>query len=198
MRLQTLMRPTRLRRRVRAAALLLAALSVALAPGCIQMAPRGPCLHLALDPESASLRAGEGTAFQLRAQNCGDVTLTLGDGGVCDPGNGLNLTFEAEGIAYRVGHLGGAIPANRTDAHVCATDLTGLVAAPRAIQPGESQQVALAWNGTLMESTCFSQACGERYHDAPAGDYTLLARVQPREGGGVARTILVHLAPRAG
>jgi hypothetical protein len=171
--------------------LLLAALLLLL-PGCVQVASQGPCVQVSLDPEVVSLQAGQAQTFLIRARNCGDVALSLGDGGRCDAGNGLNLTFAAEGRAYRLGHVGGAVPAERDDPHVCVSE----AAAPRTIRPGESQETRLAWNGTLMESTCFAADCAERYHDAPAGDYTLTARVAPGQGGAAEATVVVRLAPR--
>jgi len=162
------------------------------APGCLQVASQGPCLRVSIYPESATFAAGNATAFSVRAQNCGDVALTLGDGGLCDAGNGLNLTFVAQVAAYRLGHAGGAIPAARQDKHVCG-DVAG---PPRTLAPGETQESALSWNGTLMESTCFDASCAERYHDAPAGSYDLLARVEPREGGRVEAQGVVHLLAR--
>jgi hypothetical protein len=163
-----------------------------LVPGCVQVASQGPCVQVSLDPETVAMTAGTPQAFAVRARNCGDVPLTLGDGGRCDAGNGLNLTFEAGGVAYRLGPLGGAIPLNRTDPHVCADQAGG----PRTIPPGETQQARLTWNGSLMESTCFARDCAERYHDAPPGSYALVARVAPREGGGAEATAVVRLAKR--
>lgn len=163
-----------------------------LAPGCLQLAASGPCVRVSLYPESVTLTAGNRATFEVRAQNCGDVALTLGDGGRCDVGNGLNLTFDAEGMTYRLGASGGAVPANRTDPHVCGD----VAAAPRTLQPGESATSSLAWNGTLMESTCFATDCVERYHDAPPGTYTLVARVEPAQGGAAQATLLARIAPR--
>jgi hypothetical protein len=170
----------------------LAALLLAL-PGCIQVLPHGPCLRVSLYPESATVRPGNATLFAVRAQNCGDVALTLGDGGICDAGNGLNLTFVAQGVAYRLGHAGGAIPLGRADKHVCG-DVAG---PPRTLAPGESQEASAGWNGTLMGSTCFDAACAERYHDAPPGDYPLLARVEPREGGAFETRGVAHVVARS-
>lgn len=175
--------------RVRAAALLALVL---LLPGCIQVASHGPCLRVSLYPESATLRAGNATAFAVRAQNCGDVALSLGDGGLCDAGNGLNVTLVAQGAAYRLGHAGGAIPLERRDKHVCGD----VAAPPRTLAPGETQEADLSWNGTLMESTCFESSCAERYHDAPAGDYALLARVEPQQGGPFEATGVAHVLAR--
>jgi hypothetical protein len=187
----TLMRRSRVAPPMRVAALL-AVLALAL-PGCVQVQAHGPCLRVSLYPEAATLRpGGNATAFSVRALNCGDVTLTMGDGGRCDAGNGLNLTFEAQGAIYRLGVRGGAVPLARTDPHVCGD----VPAPPRSLAPGESQESRLGWNGTLMESTCFTATCAERYADAPPGDYALHARVQPAEGGPFEATGVAHLLPR--
>lgn len=174
----------------------LAALLLVLAflpmPGCVQVASRGPCLLVSLYPESVTFHAGGATNFTVRARNCGDVTLTLGDGGLCDAGNGLNVTFVAQNATYRLGHAGGAIPVERRDKHVCG-DVAG---SPRSLAPGDAQESTLSWNGTLMESTCFDASCAEQYRDAPTGAYAVTARAQPREGGAFEATGVAHLRAR--
>jgi hypothetical protein len=171
---------------------LAAALLVAL-PGCVQVMPHGPCVRVSIYPEAATVRAGNATSFSVRAQNCGDAALTLGDGGLCDPTNGLNLTFVAQGAAYRMQYSGGAAQLGRADKHVCG-DVAG---PPRTLAPGESQEAKMGWNGTLMESTCFDAACAERYRDAPPGDYPVVARVEPREGGSFEAQGVVHVLGRS-
>jgi len=169
------------------------ALALLVVPGCLQVASQGACARVSLYPESATIRAGNATVFSVRATSCGDATLTLGDGGLCDAGNGLNLTFVAQGVAYRLGHAGGAVPLERRDKHVCGD----AAAPPRSLAAGETQEASLGWNGTLMESTCFDASCAERYHDAPPGDYEVVARVEPREGGAFEARGVVHVLPRA-
>jgi len=160
-------------------------------PGCIQPAAHGPCLRLSLYPESVTIHPGNATRIEVSAQNCGDVALTLG-GERCDAGNGIGITFAAEGSAYRLGNTGGAILANRTDAHVCPAEAPPA----RVLQPGERVSVALGWNGTLMGATCFREDCAERYHDAPPGSYALAARAAPREGGPAQASGLARIEPR--